>query len=304
MVADRWVLLDHLTRGRVMFGTGPGALPSDAYMMGIDPVEQRRMMQESLDAILALFRAGPDERVDRRSDWFTLRDAALHIRPYTWPYPEISTAAMVSPSGPRLAGQLGTSLLSLSMSVPGGFAALEDAWGIVVDQAAKAGRPEPDRATWRVLGIMHLADTRDQAIDDCTYGLQDFANYFGAAGFVPLANEVEAAEQTPRQFVADYAAGGGCCIGTPDDAIAYISDLLERSGGFGTFLMLGHDWADPQATYHSYELFARKVMPHFKGQLHAPDASHTWAQNKRNDLFGRAGEAIMKAIGDHVGEQA
>ncbi|WNG81547.1 LLM class flavin-dependent oxidoreductase [Mycobacterium sp. ITM-2016-00316] len=64
MVADRWVLLDHLTRGRVMFGTGPGALPSDAYMMGIDPVEQRRMMQESLDAILALFRAGPEERID------------------------------------------------------------------------------------------------------------------------------------------------------------------------------------------------------------------------------------------------
>ena len=75
MVADRWVLLDHLTRGRVI-STGPGALPLDAYMMGIDPVEQRRMMQESLDAILALFRAGPDERVDRHSDWFTLRDAA------------------------------------------------------------------------------------------------------------------------------------------------------------------------------------------------------------------------------------
>ncbi|MCX2929026.1 LLM class flavin-dependent oxidoreductase [Mycobacterium sp. CVI_P3] len=304
MVADRWVLLDHLTRGRVMFGTGPGALPSDAHMMGIDPVEQRRMMQESLDAILALFRAGPGERVDRHSDWFILRDAALHIRPYTWPYPEISTAAMVSPSGPRLAGQLGTSLLSLSMSVPGGYAALEDAWGIVVDQAAKSGRPEPDRATWRVLGIMHLADSYDQAIDDCTYGLQDFAKYFGAAGFVPLSNEVEEAAQSPRQFVADYAAGGGCCIGTPDDAIAYIGDLLERSGGFGTFLMLGHDWAAPPATYHSYELFARKVMPHFKGQLHAPQASHEWAQNKRDDLFGRAGEAIMKAIGDHVGEQS
>ena len=171
-------------------------------------------------------------------------------------------------------------------------------------QAAKAGRPEPDRSSWRVLGIVHLADTREQAIEDCTYGLQDFANYFGAAGFVPLANEVEAAEQSPQQFVADYAAGGNCCIGTPDDAIAYISDLLERSGGFGTFLMLGHDWADPVATYHSYELFARKVMPHFKGQLHAPRSSHDWAQNKRSDLFGRAGEAIMKAIGEHAGEQA
>jgi len=104
MVADRWVLLDHLTRGRVMFGSGPGALPSDAYMMGIDPVEQRRMMQESLEAILALFRAAPDDRIDRHSDWFTLRDAQLHVRPYTWPYPEIATAAMISPSGPRLAG--------------------------------------------------------------------------------------------------------------------------------------------------------------------------------------------------------
>ncbi len=304
MVADRWVLLDHLTRGRVMFGAGPGALPSDAYMMGIDPVEQRRMMHESLEAILALFRAAPDERIDRHSDWFTLRDAQLHIRPYTWPYPEISTAAMISPSGPRLAGALGTSLLSLSMSVPGGYAALENAWEIVIEQAAKAGRPDPDRADWRVLGIVHLADSREQAIDDCTYGLADFASYFGAAGFVPLSNEVEDAEQTPREFVADYAAQGNCCIGTPDDAIAYISDLLERSGGFGTFLMLGHDWASPQATYHSYELFARKVMPHFKGQLTAPHASHEWAKTRRGDLLGRASEAIVKAIGEHDAERS
>jgi limonene 1,2-monooxygenase len=304
MVADRWVLLDHLTRGRVMFGTGPGALPSDAYMMGIDPVEQRQMMQESLEAILALFRAGPDERINRHCDWFTLRDAQLHIRPYTWPYPEISTAAMVSPSGPRLAGTLGTSLLSLSMSVPGGYAALEDAWRIVVDKAAEAGRPEPDRTNWRVLGVVHLADTREQAIEDCTYGLKDFANYFGAAGFVPLSNDVDEATQSPREFVADYAAQGNCCIGTADDAIAYISDLLERSGGFGTFLMLGHDWANPQATYHSYELFARKVMPHFKGQLRAGEASHEWARGMRDNLFGRAGEAIIKAIGEHTSGQA
>src|ERR1700751_2270422 len=253
MVADRWVLLDHLTRGRVMFGTGPGALPSDAYMMGIDPVEQRRMMQESLEAILALFRASPDERNDRQSDWFTLRDAQLNIRPYTWPYPEISTAAMISPSGPRLAGALGTSLLSLSMSVPGGYAALENAWQVVVEQAAKAARAEPDRKDWRVLAIVHLADTRDQAIEDCTYGLQDFANYFGAAGFVPLSNAVEGA-QTPREFVADYAAKGNCCIGTADDAIVHIEDLLDRSGGFGTLLMLGHDWTSPEATPQCYHL--------------------------------------------------
>ncbi|CAN5118614.1 LLM class flavin-dependent oxidoreductase [soil metagenome] len=300
MVADRWVLLDHLTRGRVMFGTGPGALPSDAYMMGIDPVDQRRMMQESLEAILALFRAAPGERVDRKSDWFTLRDAALHVRPYSWPYPEISTAAMVSPSGPALAGALGTSLLSLSMSIPGGFAALENTWQLVSERAREAGREDPDRANWRVLGIVHLADTREQAIEDCTYGLEDFANYFGAAGFVPLSNTVDGAPQRPREFVADYAAKGNCCICTPADAIDYISGLLEQSGGFGTFLLLGHDWANPEATYHSYDLFARKVIPHFKGQLVAPAASHEWAKGKRDELLGRAGQAVMNAIGDHT----
>ena len=303
MVADRWVLLDHLTRGRVMFGTGPGALPSDAYMMGIDPVDQRRMQQESLEAILALFRSGPEERITRETDWFTLRDAALHIRPYTWPYPEISTAAMVSPSGPRLAGQLGTSLLSLSMSVPGGYAALESTWDIVTEQAAKSDQPQPDRRDWRVLGIVHLADTREQAIEDCTYGLQDFSNYFGAAGFVPLGSQTGPAP-TPRQFVEDYAGKGNCCIGTPDDAIGYIQDMLDRSGGFGTFLMLGHDWAPPEATYHSYELFARKVIPHFKGQLTAARSSHDWARGLRDQLFGRVGEAVVNAITEHTSEAA
>jgi limonene 1,2-monooxygenase len=208
---------------------------------------------------------------------------------------------MVSPSGPRLAGELGTSLLSLSMSVPGGYAAVETTWDVVREQAAKSGRDEPDRKDWRVLGIIHLADTREQAIEDCTYGLQDFANYFGAAGFVPLSNKAEGGG-TPYEFVENYAAGGNCCIGTTADAITYIQDLLDRSGGFGTFLMLGHDWAPPAATFHSYELFAREVIPHFKGQLAAPHASHEWAKGMRGQLLGRAGQAIVNAITEHTSE--
>src|SRR5438309_5602890 len=76
ILADRMVLLDHLTLGRAMFGVGPGALPSDAFMMGIDPLRQRDMMDEALEAILALFTA--DEPVTRERGWFTLRDARLH----------------------------------------------------------------------------------------------------------------------------------------------------------------------------------------------------------------------------------
>ena len=303
LVADRLVMLDHLTRGRLIFGAGPGALPTDAYIMGIDPVEQRRMMEESLEAILALFRS--EEPVSRETDWFTLREARLQLRPYSWPHPEVACAAMVSPSGPRLAGQHGVSLLSLSMSVAEGFAAVGQAWNVVCDMAAQSGRPAPDRRSWRVLGIMHLAETRDQAFEDCTHGLQDFANYFGGgAGFVPLANAVDDTPKTPRQFVEDYAASGSVVIGTPDDAINYIQGLIDQSGGFGTFLLLGHDWADPEATLRSFRLFAREVIPHFKGQLASARASHDWATAKRPELFGRAGQAILNAITSHVEEKS
>jgi len=301
MVADRLVLLDHLTRGRMIFGAGPGALPSDAYILGIDPVDQRRMMEESLDAILALLRS--DEPVTRETDWFTMREARLQVRPYSYPHFDVAVAAMVSPSGPRLAGKHGVSLLSLSMSLIEGFAAVGQAWNVVEDMASRSGQPAPDRDTWRVLGIMHLAETKDQAIEDCTHGLEEFANYFGGgAGFVPLANNVSEAPKTRREFVEEYASSGNVVIGTPDDAIAYIEGLQEQSGGFRTFLLLGHDWADPEATMRSFRLFAREVVPYFKGQLDPARASHEWAISKRDHLFGRAGQAIMDAITTHVEE--
>lgn len=302
MVADRLMLLDHLTRGRMIFGAGPGALPTDAYIMGIDPVDQRRMMEESLEAILALLRS--EEPVTRQTDWFTMREARLQMRPYTHPHFEVAVAAMVSPSGPRLAGRHGVSLLSLSMSAYEGFAAIGQAWRVAEDMAAQHGQPAPDRRTWRVLGAMHLAETRAQAVEDCTHGLEAFAGYFGGgAGFVPLAHQVDGQPKTGRAFVEAYAEADSVVIGTPDDAIGYIEALLDQSGGFGTFLLLGHDWADPEATLRSYRLFAREVIPHFKGQLRSPAASHDWATAKRGEIFGRAGEAIMQAITQHVEEK-
>jgi limonene 1,2-monooxygenase len=275
-------------------------LPTDAYIMGIDPVEQRRMMGESLEAILELFRS--EAPVTRETDWFTMREARLQYRPYSDPHPEVAVAAMVTPSGPRMAGQFGVSLLSLSMSVAGGFAAVGQAWGVAEEQAAQCGQ-QVDRRNWRVLGTMHLAETKEQAIEDCTHGLRDFANYFGGgAGFVPLAQTVTSAS-SDRDYVEAYAESDAVVIGTPDDAIAHIEDLIEQSGGFGTFLLLGHDWADREATLRSYRLFAREVAPHFRHQLSAPRASHEWATEKRNELFGRAGQAMLNAITEHVDEQ-
>lgn len=304
LVADRLVLLDHLTRGRMIFGAGPGALPTDAFIMGIDPPEQRRMMEESLEAILALLRS--DEPVTRETDWFTMQEARLQVRPLSQPHFEVAVAAMISPTGPRLAGKFGVSLLSLSMSVAEGFAAIGKAWSVVEEMGKSNGQTANDRRSWRVLSNVHLAETKDQAIEDCTYGLEQFNAYFGGgAGFVPLGDGSDSEggpPKTGRALVQSYAESGRAVIGTPDEAIAHIESLTEQSGGFGTFLMLGHDWASPEATLESYRLFAREVMPHFRGQLDAPRQSHEWAKSKREMLFGKAGEAIMKSVAEHVEE--
>jgi limonene 1,2-monooxygenase len=94
-------------------------------------------------------------------------------------------------------------------------------------------------------------------------------------------------------------------IGTPDDAIAKIEELVEASnGGFGAFLLMDNDWAPPAAKLHSYELFAQYVIPHFTGQLAPPTASHDWILGSGTEFVDRAAHAIGKAIDDHAAEQA
>src|SRR5438132_732358 len=107
MLADRIMQLDHQTRGRVMFGVGPGALPSDAFMMGIEVARQRDMMDEALAALVPLMRG---ERVTMETEWFKLVDAQLQLRPYTRPHVEMAVASQVSPAGARAAGKYGLSL--------------------------------------------------------------------------------------------------------------------------------------------------------------------------------------------------
>jgi limonene 1,2-monooxygenase len=297
MLADRMVLLDHLTRGRAMFGVGPGALPSDAFMMGIDPLRQREMMDESLDAIVALLSS--DGPVTRETDWFTLRDARLQLRPYSRPHMELAVAAQVSPAGPRAAGKHGLGLLSLGATTLGGFDALGHHWRVCEELAAEHGKTV-DRGKWRLVGPMHVAPTMEQARKDVEFGLKAWVDYFLRVAALPL---VGGAVEVGDMVDAMNANGYGV-IGTPEDAARQIQRLWDKSDGYGTYLFMAHDWADREATLRSYELIARYVMPQFQGTLGRLQASHDWAAENRPIFIGRAVEAIGKAIQDHHQERA
>jgi limonene 1,2-monooxygenase len=292
ILADRILLLDHLTRGRTMFGVGPGQLASDAAMLGISVDDQRRMMEESFDVIMALFRG---ETVTAKTDWFTIDEGRLQLRPYS--DFDIAVAASISPSGPKLAGRHGVGLLSVAATNPAGFENLAGHWKVMEEQAAEAGR-EVDRSGWRMMGPMHLADTEEQAIDDCRYGLERVMGYL--AHVVPTSPS-EAADYEGR--VKEMNASGSGVIGTPDMAIAQIQRLIDQSGGFGAYLVFGGDLADWGATLRSYELFAQYVMPHFQDQLGPPQASYDWIVGTDHTFVKQTIAAIDKSRQAYASER-
>ena len=295
MLADRMVLLDHLTRGRTMLGVGPGQLTSDAHMLGIPADRQRPRMEQTLDAMMALLRG---ETVTMETEGFVLRDARLQLRPYSDPCFDITVAASFSPTGARAAGKHGIGLLSIAATVKQGMDLLGHHWNMWEEIALENGHVA-DRSKWRLVGPMHLAETREQAEKDVEYGIAQFSRYF--THILP-AGPVQG--DTPREIIENNKQSGFAVIGTPEDAIVKLDELVESSGGFGSFLFFGNEWAAPAATKRSYELFAQYVMPRYTGQLDPPAASCDWVTGSGGEFVNRAAHAIGKAIEDHAAERA
>ncbi|HXZ84724.1 MAG TPA: LLM class flavin-dependent oxidoreductase, partial [Myxococcota bacterium] len=273
-----------------------GALPTDAFMMGIDPALQRDRMLESLRAVLPLLRG---ETVTMKTDWFELRDAHLQLRPYREEGVEVAVANQVSPAGARAAGEFGISLLSIGATTTGGFNALANTWGICEQRAKEFGQTVSRRG-WRLVAPMHIAETREQAREDVKFGLLQWARYFREISPLPLVEAGVPVDQAVDKLIEI----GMAVIGTPDDAIAQLERLERQSGGYGCFLQLAHEWADREATHKSYELFARYVMPRFQATNDLREKSLGYAIENRARIMSEAGGAVMKEIQKHAAEQA
>ena len=291
MVANRMVQLDHMTHGRVMFGVGPGALPGDAYMMGIDPTTQREKMDEAFGIVLRLFTE--TEPFTYKSDWFELNEAMLQLRPYTKPYMPIAVASVQSPSGVALAGKYGASVLTITVprdpSATGGTN-LKFLWDVAEESAAEHNQTV-DRFDWRLTVPVHLAETREKAFEEARLGAGRFLREYTEG-----TNGRKAAFDGPLEEVIDHMAEtNSWIIGTPDDCIEGILKLEEQSGGFGGFLVQAIDWAPRDRILNSFELLARYVMPQFQGSLVGLENSNQWAKSRQETLVQGRTRAIDRA---------
>lgn len=259
LVADRIVQLDYMTRGRMMFGVAPGQLVQDAQMIGLDPMNNRRMLLEALDVIIPLFKG---ETITRKTDWFNLVEARLQLLPYT--NFEMATVGVISPTGPSIAGKYGMGLLSVAATNPVGVEKLLEHWDIIERESADHGHVA-DRQRWRLLAPMHIAETYEQAVEEVRYGLCKLENYrehINPGAGIDWSSAERAAEQLNES--------GFAVIGTPEMARAQIDRLIEKSGGFGCLMLMGADWASHPDTLRSHELFAREVIPYYRQTNTAP----------------------------------
>lgn len=279
-VADRALYLDNLTRGRFKLACGPGVLPLDARMVGLDLTRTREALQEDVPILLRLLRGeGP---VTVETERYKLVDAQSQWRPYSDPLFEVAVTAGFTPGGYLTAARNGTSMLSFGGISPTGVEGLRGRWDAVQRTADAAGQAV-DRRNWRIGGPVHIAETREQAIEDLRYGLKHFVEYFGTTAGDALA--ADAGETFDEQL--EWLVSTMGLVGTPDDVIERIDSALEATGGFGTFLVWLQQLASPAASLHSLELLAEHVIPRYRRSLRSWDAGREWVRDHHEIVQGQ-----------------
>jgi limonene 1,2-monooxygenase len=253
--------LDHLTQGRAILGVGPCALVTDKNLFGLATEKLYPMMAESVEIIVRLLES--QEPIDYDGKFWKLKQMRLQLRSYQQPRMPLAIASSGNPISIELAGKYGMMFLSPAGKNKRNNQTKAEQWNNVETIAAKHGT-QTSRDNWRIATCVYLAESREEAWRDVEASIDRDKEYFFSIGLkAPY-------EAYPGQPAREITARSGAdrrdwIIGTPDDAIAQIERMQAETGGFGGLMLTTHEWAASDKMRRSYELFARYVVPHFRG---------------------------------------
>lgn len=277
-LAHRVAYLDHLSRGRLNFGIGASGTLSDLYLFGVDGEagENRKMMWESLDAIIRLW-TDPEPYEWEGEYWKVNKPGPMyggilgfHVYPFQKPHPPISVSG-VSPNSSTLkaAGERGFIPLSIAFSDEylGGH------WASYAEGAKAAGlRPERDK--WGIVREIFVAESDEEAVRLCLEGgVAEFLEGYWLP--VVTANKLLGMYKTDpdvpdSEVTVEYILRNSAMVGSVDTVAEKIERSAAAVGGFGTLLQLGADFSsNPGALRQSMELLANEVMPRVNRTLAA-----------------------------------
>jgi limonene 1,2-monooxygenase len=187
----------------------------------------------------------------------------LQLRSYQQPRMPLAIASSGNAVSLELAGKFGMLFLSPAGKNVRNNQTKAQQWQKVEAIAAKHGT-KTSRDNWRIATCVYLAESKEEAWRDVEAAIGRDMQYFAAIG---LKGPYEA---FPGQPLSEITPRSGAdrrdwIIGTPDDAIAHIERMQQETGGFGGLMLATHEWVGTDKMRRSYELFARYVMPHFRG---------------------------------------
>jgi limonene 1,2-monooxygenase len=206
----------------------------------------------------------------------------------------VSVASAVTVSGGRLAGQFGLGMLCVAAGEGAGFDALSTNWRVAEEFAETHGQ-QMDRDQLRCVLPMHIAETREQALEDVRYGMEEWIRYMN--NNAPRYKVPEGADFAEWAFEKQIIL-----IGTPADAIERIERLQDKQGDFGALLLLMADWADWSARKRSLELYANHVMPQLAQSNASRTASYDWITTNTVDLAAKRAHAAQAMFDQHEAE--
>ena len=277
-LACRVAFLDHIAKGRFMFGVGAGGFPGDWNYFNVDGMngENRLMTREALDIILKLWDG--DEPFEYRGKYWNVNRiepmfegrARFHFKPFQKPYPPIGIAGLTPRSDTlEMAGEFGFMPLSLNLSKD----YLRDHWASVVRGAERAGRAAR-REDWRVVREVYIAETDAEARKLALNGMmaRAYRDYL-----LPLFTNFRLLSVFKHdQSVADsdvtpeYLVDHNWLVGSPQTVASKLAQMQDDSGGFGTLLVINFDFMDEHSAWtNSQQALMQEVLPQFQRRVAA-----------------------------------
>ena len=270
MLAQRIAQLDNMAKGRFYWGIGSGGFPGDFQMLDLDPksLAQRAITRETLDCVLDLW-DNPTPGIRDHARWHFVVPAEddvigvkLHMRPYQKPYPPIGVAGI----GPKsdmltLAGERGWIPISINTVVT---STLKAHWDTYAASAAANGRTV-SRKQWRISRDVFVGETSAEARRAVLEGplARDWRDYFlhilrrTSALIGPKIDP----NMSDDEVTIDYLLENLWIVGDVDEVTAKLQKLYDDVGGFGTLLVIGHEWDPGDVGHKSMDLLINKVLP-------------------------------------------
>ena len=270
-IAAQVAMIDHMLKGRFIFGISPGGLMSDAEVFGNFKKDRNAIFLESINMVLDIWEkdapynlAGQFFSVSTENTKILEIGQGSIIKPYQKPHPPIVVTAVAPHSkGVTEAAKRGWTPISANFLLPEWVASH---WPKYQEGCISINK-RPDGRDWRVAKSIFVADDEKTAREYGHSAKGPYHFYFkqlirklvGAGGrgnlFKLDQNEPDASitadSMTPKLVIA----------GTVNSVVEQILAFREKVGPFGTLYYPCHDWVDPALGKRSMQLMAEQVMP-------------------------------------------